>query len=110
MGGDTEEGELPAIAVSAPQRPARAIIAVAASMLTAVYVMLRDEKDYQDLGVATWGLLRRGDQRVRGVRHPDITRLNQHGNAAAFDLSRGGRRLRSRLAEAAGHRATIRAR
>ena len=30
--------------------PKKAIIAVAASMLTAVYFMLRDEKDYQDLG------------------------------------------------------------
>ena len=30
--------------------PKKAIIAVAASMLTAVYFMLRDEKDYHDLG------------------------------------------------------------
>ena len=30
--------------------PKKAIIAVAASMLTAVYFMLRDEKDYEDLG------------------------------------------------------------
>jgi hypothetical protein len=30
----------------------------------------------------------RGDEHVHGVRHPDITRLNQHGNAAAFELSR----------------------
>ena len=30
--------------------PRTAIIAVAASMLTAVYFMLRDEKDYRDLG------------------------------------------------------------
>jgi len=30
--------------------PKKAIVAVAASMLTAAYFMLRDEKDYQDLG------------------------------------------------------------
>ena len=30
--------------------PKKAIVAVAASMLTAAYSMLRDEKDYQDLG------------------------------------------------------------
>ena len=30
--------------------PKKAILAVAASMLTAVYFMLRDEKDYHDLG------------------------------------------------------------
>ena len=30
--------------------PKKAIIAVAASMLTAVYFMFRDEKDYHDLG------------------------------------------------------------
>ena len=30
--------------------PKKAIVAVAASMLTAAYFMLRDEKDYHDLG------------------------------------------------------------
>ena len=30
--------------------PKKAVVAVAASMLTAVYYMLRDEKDYHDLG------------------------------------------------------------
>ena len=50
-----EEGQLPAIAVSAHQRPRgpkKAIIAVAASMLTAVYFMLRtdDEGLPADLG------------------------------------------------------------
>ena len=47
--------ELSAVPISAPQGPARPEegdrgVAVAASMLTAAYFMLRDEKDYHDLG------------------------------------------------------------
>ena len=62
VGGDPEERELSAGAVSTAhlqaqfrrlkgrRGPKKAIVAVAASMLTAAYFMLRDEKDYHDLG------------------------------------------------------------
>jgi transposase len=38
--------------------PMKAIVAVAASMLTAAYYMLRDDQDYHDLGAAHF---QRGD-------------------------------------------------
>ena len=53
VGGNPEERELSADAVSTAQGrrgPKKAIVAVAASMLTAAYFMLRDETDYHDLG------------------------------------------------------------
>ncbi len=51
--GDPEERELSAVTVRRLRGrcgPKKAIVAVAASMLTAAYFMLRDEKDYHDLG------------------------------------------------------------
>ena len=53
MGGEPKEGELSAGAVSTAQgsvRPEEGHRGGRASMLTAVYFMLRDEKDYHDLG------------------------------------------------------------
>ena len=53
MGRDPEERKLSSGAVSAlkgRRGPKKAIVAVAASMLTAAYFMLRNEKDYHDLG------------------------------------------------------------
>jgi transposase len=58
-----------------PRRgPMKAIVAVAASMLTAAYYMLRDSNDYHDLGAAHF---QRGDQArlVAGLTH----RLHQLG-------------------------------
>ena len=55
VGGDTQEGELSYLQsqfrrIKGRRGPKKAIIAVAASMLTAVYFMLRDGQDYHDLG------------------------------------------------------------
>jgi transposase len=52
----------------------KAIVAVAASMLTAAYYMLRDSNDYHDLGATH---VQRGDQArlVAGLTH----RLHQLG-------------------------------
>ena len=53
--------------------PKKAIIAVAASMLTAVYFMLRDEKDYHDLG-------------GRYLANRDAERVKQHLLRRLHDL------------------------
>ena len=53
LGGQPQDGQLPAGAVPAlapPLWPKKAICAVAASILTAVYHMLRDGTYYHDLG------------------------------------------------------------
>ena len=54
VGGDAEEGgsylQSQFRRLKGRRGPKKAIVAVAASMLTAAYFMLRDEKDYHDLG------------------------------------------------------------
>jgi len=51
-----------------PRRgPMKAIVAVAASILTAAYYMLRDGDDYHDLGAAHFQL---GDHAPRRRSHP----------------------------------------
>ena len=53
--------------------PKKAIVAVAASMLTAAYFMLRDEKDYHDLG-------------GRYLANRDAERVKQHLLRRLHDL------------------------
>ena len=58
--------------------PMKAIVAVAASMLTAAYYMLRDDQDYHDLGAVHF---HRGDhdRLVAGLtRRPPPPRLRGH--------------------------------
>ena len=53
MGGGAEDGsylQSQFRRLKGRRGPKKAIVAVAASMLTAAYHMLRDEKDYDDLG------------------------------------------------------------
>jgi hypothetical protein len=54
VGRDPQEGELPPGAIPARENrrgPKKAIVAVAASMLTAAYFMLRDGVEYHVVGI-----------------------------------------------------------
>ena len=72
LGRQLKEGRLSPGAVPAPgarRGPKKAICAVAASILTAAYHMLRDGTFYQDLGPDHLSRRAKGDRTVRLVRH-----------------------------------------
>ncbi len=78
MGRDPEERELSNLQaqfrrLKGKRGPKKAIVAVAASMLTAAYFMLRDEKDYHDLG-------------GRYLANRDAERVKQHLLRRLHDL------------------------
>ena len=76
MGGGEKEEQLsagPVLPHQGPAGPKKAIIAVAASMLTAIYHMLKDGTMYQDLGCKHFDRRSTDQQKQRLVKRlPDL--------------------------------------